>query len=60
MAAWAVAEHGAQTLGNLLTLVPDAEDLPPDVARGWDRIGQLGPGLLAGAALADGDLPRLA
>ena len=60
MAAWAVAEHGAQTLGDLLTLAPDAEDLPPDVARSWDRIRRLPLRLLAGAALPDGDLPQLA
>jgi Sigma-70, region 4 len=60
MAAWAVAEHRAQTLGDLLTLAPDAEDLPPDVARSWDQIRQLDLRPLAGAPRADGDLPRLA
>ena len=43
--------------GGLLTLAPDVEDLPPDVARGWDRIRQLGPRPLVGAALPNGDLP---
>jgi hypothetical protein len=60
MAAWAVAEHGARTLADLLTLACDIEDLPPDVARSWDGLGQLGLEPLAGTALADGDLPRLA
>jgi len=58
-AAWAVAERGAQELGDLLTLAPGVADLPPDVARSWDRIRQLSLQMLAGAALADGDLPRL-
>ena len=60
MAAWAVAEHGARTLGDLLTLAPGVADLPPDVARSWDRLGQFGLRPLAGAALPDGDLPQLA
>lgn len=60
IAAWAVAEHGAQTLGDLLTLTPDVEVLPPDVSRSWDRIRQLDLRTLAGTALPDGDLPRLA
>ena len=59
-AAWAVAEQGAQELGDLLTLAPDVGDLPPDVARSWDRIRRLSLQMLAGAVLADGDLPRLA
>jgi hypothetical protein len=59
-AAWAVAERGAQELGDLLTLAPGVRDLPPDVARSWDRIRQLSLQLLAGAAVADGDLPWLA
>ena len=60
IAAWAVAEHGARTLGDLLTLTPGMEVLPPDVARSWDRIRQLDLRTLAGAALPDGDLPQLA
>ena len=60
LAAWAVAERGAPILGDLLTLAPGAEDLPPDVARSWDRIRQLPLRPLAGAALPDGDLPQLA
>jgi hypothetical protein len=60
MAAWAVAEQGARTLGDLLTLAPRVEDLPPDVARSWDRIRQLDLPPLAGTALPDSDLPQLA
>lgn len=60
VAAWAVAERGAQKLEDLLTLAPGVGDLPPDVARSWDRIRRLSLRLLAGAALADDDLPRLA
>ena len=59
-AAWAVAERGAQELGDLLTLAPGVGDLPPDVARSWDRIRRLGLQPLAGTALPDDDLPRLA
>jgi hypothetical protein len=35
-AAWAVADRGAQELGDLLTLAPGVGDLPADVARSWD------------------------
>jgi Sigma-70, region 4 len=60
VAAWAVAEHGAQVLGDLLALAPDAKNLPPDVARCWDSICQLDLRLLAGSAMPDADLPQLA
>jgi hypothetical protein len=60
VAAWAVAEHGAQVLGDLLALAPGVKDLPPDVADSWDRIRQLGLRPLAGTELPDGDLPQLA
>jgi hypothetical protein len=60
VAAWAVAEHGAQVLGDLLTLAPGVKDLPPDVAGSWDRVRQLSLRLVAGTELADGDLPQLA
>jgi hypothetical protein len=59
-AAWAVAERGAQELGDLLTLAPGVGDLPPDVAASWDRIRQLSLPPLAEAAIGDADLPRLA
>jgi hypothetical protein len=60
IAAWAVAEHGARTLGDLLSLTPSIEALPPDFARSWDRIRQLDLRPLAGVALPDGDLQQLA
>jgi len=60
VAAWAVAEHGAQALGDLLTLVPGVKDLPPDVASSWDRVRQLALRPLAGTGLADGDLAHMA
>jgi Sigma-70, region 4 len=59
-AGWAVAERGAQELGDLLALAPGVGDLPSDVARSWDRIRRLSLQMLAGAVLADGDLPRMA
>ena len=46
--------------GYLLTLAPGAQELPADVARSWDHLGQLGPRPLARAALPDDDLPALA
>ena len=46
--------------GDLLTLTLDVEDLPPDVARSWERIRELDLRTLAGAALPDGNLPQLA
>ena len=60
LAAWAVAEHGARALGELLTLAANVAELPPDVMRSWDRLGQLSLRTLARAALPDGDLPQLA
>jgi len=51
--------RGARTLGDLLVLACDVEDLPPNVARSWDRIRQLRLRPLA-AALPDDDLPQLA
>ncbi len=60
IATWAVAEHEAQTLGDLLTLASRVQDLPPDVSRNWDCICKLDLRTLAGAALPDGDLPQLA
>lgn len=56
-AAWAVAEQGARTAGDLIAAVGETPELPPDVAAAWDRIRQLdlrqvaGP-LLPGAGLA--------
>src|SRR5712692_10256902 len=59
VARWAVAERGASTFGDLLTLAPGVAELPPDVARSWDRIGQLGLQALTGTAPAGRDLPEL-
>jgi hypothetical protein len=60
VAAWAVAERGAQVLGDLLTLAPGVTDLPPEVAEGWARVRQIGLRPLAGTELPDGDLAQLA
>lgn len=59
-ARWAVAERGASTLGDLLTLVPGIAGLPPDVARSWDRISRLDLQSVTGPAPAGRDLLRLA
>lgn len=57
---WAVAERGASTFGDLVTLAPGIAQLPPDVARSWDRIGQLDLRSLTGPVPAGRDLPQLA
>jgi len=59
-ARWAVAEQGASTLGDLLTLAPGITGLPPDVARSWDRIGQLDLQSITGPAPTRRDLAQLA
>jgi Sigma-70, region 4 len=56
----AVAERGASIFGDLVTLAPGIAELPPDVARSWDRIRQLNLRSLTGMALPGHDLPRLA
>ena len=60
IAAWAITERGARTLGNLLTLAPAAAGMPSDVARCWDRLAQLSLQPLAGPAEPDGHVARLA
>ncbi len=60
IAAWGIAERGARTLGNLLTLAPAAAGMPPDVARCWDRLAQLSLRPLAGQADPAGHAARLA
>lgn len=60
IAAWGIAERGARTLGDLLTLAPAAAGMPPDVARGWDRLVQLSLRPLAGPAELEGHVARLA
>ena len=59
-ARWAVAERGASTFGDLVTLAPGIAELPPEVARSWDRIRQVGLQALTGTAPADPGLPELA
>jgi hypothetical protein len=41
VAAWAVAERGARTAGDLIASVGRTRGLPPDVAAAWDHIRQL-------------------
>ena len=60
MASWAIAERGARTLGDLLTLAPAAAGMPSDVARRWDSLAQLSLRPLAGPAEAGGDVTQLA
>ena len=59
-ARWAVAERGASTFGDLVTLAPGMAELPSDVARSWDRIAQLNLHSLTGTASPGNDLQRLA
>jgi hypothetical protein len=40
-AAWAVAEQGARSAGDLLAAVGRTRDLPPEVASAWNHIRQL-------------------
>lgn len=60
IAAWGMAECGARTLGDLLTLAPAAEGIPPDVARAWDRLAELSLRPLAGPAELEDHIARLA
>ena len=60
VARWAVAEQGASTFADLITLAPGIAELPPDVARSWDHIGQLDLQSLTGPAPTGRDLPELA
>lgn len=41
VAAWAVAERGARTAGDLIAAVGRTRELPPDVAAAWNHIRQL-------------------
>jgi hypothetical protein len=38
MAAWAQAERGARTLGDVLGVADDIAGLPPEIARAWELI----------------------
>jgi len=60
IAAWGVAERGARTLGELLTLAPAAAGMPPDVARAWNHLAQFSLQPLAGPAEPQGNVARLA
>jgi hypothetical protein len=41
IAAWAVAERGARSAGDLLAAVGRTRELPPEVAAAWNHIRQL-------------------
>jgi hypothetical protein len=60
VARWAAAERGASIVADLLTLASSITELPPDVARSWDHIGQLDLQSLTGTAPADPGLAELA
>jgi hypothetical protein len=59
-AAWAVAEQGARTAGDLSTLAGRMRQLPPDVAAAWDHIRRLDLRQIAGPLLPDASLAALA
>lgn len=59
-AAWAVAEQGARSAGDLLTAVGRPPELPPEVAAAWNHIRQLDLRQLAGPLLPDTGLAALA
>jgi hypothetical protein len=59
MAAWAQAERGARTLGDVLALADGFADLPPDVTRAWKLIAETRLSLLADCP-AEENLPDLA
>ncbi len=52
-AAWAVAEQGARSAGDLLAAVGRTRELPPEVASAWNHIRQLDLRQLAGPLLPD-------
>jgi sigma-70-like protein len=58
--AWAVAEQGARTAGDLVPLVGRMRQLPPDVAAAWDHIRRLDLRQIAGQLLPDASLVVLA
>ena len=59
-AAWAVAEQGARTAGDLIPLAGRTRQLPPDVAAAWDHIRRLDLRQIAGPLLPDASLAVLA
>jgi hypothetical protein len=60
VAAWAVAEQGAVTAGDLLAVPAATQGLPPDVTAAWDQVRDLDLRLLAGRMLPDAGLAGLA
>ena len=58
--AWAVAEAGARTAGDLSRLAAAQRQLPPDVAAAWDHVRQLDLRMIAGPLLPDVSLASLA
>jgi hypothetical protein len=60
VAAWAVAEQGARTAGDLVPLAAVPARLPPDVAAAWEHVRELDLRLLAGRMLPDAGLAGLA
>jgi hypothetical protein len=59
-AAWAVAEQGARTAGDLIPLADGTRQLPPDIAAAWDHIRQLDLRQIAGPLLPATSLAGLA
>lgn len=59
-AAWAVAEQGARSAGDLLAAVGRSRELPPEVASAWNHIRQLDLRQLADPLLPDTGLAGLA
>lgn len=59
-AAWAVAEQGARSAGDLLAAVGRTRELPPEVASAWNHIRQLDLRQLAGPLLPDTGVAGLA
>jgi hypothetical protein len=53
IAAWAVAEQGARSAGDLLTAIGRSRELPPEVASAWNHIRQLDLRQLAGLLLPE-------
>jgi hypothetical protein len=59
-AAWAVAEQGARTAGDLIPLANGTRPLPPDIATAWDHLRQLDLRQIAGPLLSATSLAGLA
>jgi hypothetical protein len=59
LAAWAIAERGITTVGELLALVPDARSLPAEIASEWEQARELDLRQLAGGPSTLPYLPGL-